>query len=120
MVARDVARARRLRGKCAAGHRAVRANRQPMSRQVASLKVALLLLSLSAAPAYAQSIPLTMTGTPPTAVQPGERYQFTPTVSDAGGQTLNFRAKGLPDWARFDPSTGYIHGTPSVHDVDTI
>ena len=52
-------------------------------------------------------------GTPPTAVQAGSSYAFTPTASDPDGDTLTFNVFGLPAWATFDPSTGSITGNPN-------
>src|SRR5580698_2088663 len=53
-----------------------------------------------------------ISGTPATSVIAGSAYSFTPTASDADGDTLTFAVSNLPDWANFDPSSGTLSGTP--------
>lgn len=69
-------------------------------------------------PAPANQTP-TISGTPPPTVMHGNAYSFTPSASDADGDTLTFSVANLPDWASFDPSTGRLSGTPSAADVGT-
>jgi hypothetical protein len=53
-----------------------------------------------------------ISGTPAASVIAGSAYSFTPTASDADGDTLTFSVSNLPDWASFDPSSGTLSGTP--------
>jgi len=52
-------------------------------------------------------------------VNQGEPYSFTPTASDADGDSLTFSIANQPVWAAFDASTGQLSGTPSASDVGT-
>ena len=45
------------------------------------------------------------------------QYSFTPSSSDADGDTLTFSISGQPSWASFDPLTGGLSGTPGAADV---
>ena len=56
--------------------------------------------------------PPQITGVPPNFAQVGQLYQFTPSATDADGDTLTFRIENRPDWATFSPSTGRLEGTP--------
>ncbi len=49
----------------------------------------------------------------------GQPFEFTPTAGDPDGDSLTFRASGLPGWASFDPSSGRISGTPATDDAGT-
>ncbi len=60
-----------------------------------------------------------ISGTAPASVTVGQNYQFTPTSSDADGDTLTFSVTGLPSRAAFDTATGRISGTPVAADVGT-
>jgi Putative Ig domain len=62
---------------------------------------------------------LSIAGTPPTATTAGVAYNFTPSVSGAGGAALTFSISGRPAWATFDTTTGKLSGTPSSADVGT-
>jgi hypothetical protein len=53
-----------------------------------------------------------ISGTPATSVIAGSSYVFTPSASDADGDTLTFAISNMPDWATFDTSTGQLTGTP--------
>jgi hypothetical protein len=53
-----------------------------------------------------------ITGAPPAIAQVDLAYQFTPSATDADGDTLTFRIENRPDWATFSPSTGRLEGTP--------
>lgn len=61
----------------------------------------------------------TISGTPAGAVNPGGQYSFTPSASDADGDTLTFSIDGQPSWASFDAATGELSGQPSSNDVGT-
>ena len=56
-------------------------------------------------------------GSPPTFVMQDEPYAFTPTASDADGDTLTFTIAQQPGWAAFKASTGGLTGTPAAADV---
>jgi hypothetical protein len=62
-------------------------------------------------PSATNSAPV-ISGTPPTSVEAGESYSFTPTASDTNGDVLVFSASGVPSWAGLDSQTGRIAGTP--------
>jgi hypothetical protein len=59
----------------------------------------------------------TIQGQPSGAVQVGQAYTFTPSASDANGDTLTFSVTNKPDWADFNASTGRLSGTPTATDV---
>ncbi|HEU4618757.1 MAG TPA: putative Ig domain-containing protein [Gammaproteobacteria bacterium] len=61
----------------------------------------------------------TISGTPATSVGAGTAYSFTPTASDANGDTLTFSIQNKPSWATFGTSTGKLSGTPSAANVGT-
>jgi hypothetical protein len=44
-------------------------------------------------------------------------YSFTPTASDANGDTLTFAITNPPVWATFSTATGQLQGTPTAGDV---
>jgi hypothetical protein len=56
----------------------------------------------------------TISGSPPTSAQAGQAYSFTPTASDADGDTLSFSISNKPAWATFNASTGQLSGTPTA------
>ena len=58
-----------------------------------------------------------ISGTPPTSVNEGQSYTFTPTATDADGDMLTFSISGAPLWASFDAATGRLSGTPGAGDV---
>lgn len=58
-----------------------------------------------------------ISGNPPGAVKIGEDYSFTPTASDADGDTLTFSVENKPEWASFDTATGKLSGQPSLGNV---
>lgn len=60
-----------------------------------------------------------ISGTPLTSVRAGVAYSFTPTASDANGDTLTFSIANKPSWASFSTSTGRLSGTPSTSHVGT-
>ncbi len=69
--------------------------------------------------AVASNTPPQISGTPPSDVNAGEAYSFTPTATDADNDTLSFTVSGLPSWASFNESNGQISGTPQSGDVGT-
>jgi hypothetical protein len=60
-----------------------------------------------------------ISGTPATAVNVGQTYAFTPTASDADGDTLVFSIQNQPAWAQFDAATGALTGVPQAGNVGT-
>jgi hypothetical protein len=70
-----------------------------------------------APPSGTQNTIPTISGAPPTVVLEGEIYEFTPSASDADGDTLQFSIARKPAWADFDRQTGRISGTPTSADV---
>ncbi len=65
-------------------------------------------------PPPATNTPPTISGTPTTSVQVDTSYSFTPTASDADGDSLTFSIAGQPDWASFSTTTGRLSGTPDT------
>jgi hypothetical protein len=63
--------------------------------------------------------PPTITGTPPTSVNAGAAYAFTPTAKDPEGKTLAFSITNKPAWATFSTTTGKLSGTPSSAQTGT-
>ncbi len=61
----------------------------------------------------------TISGSPPTSVSAGSAYSFTPSASDANGNSLTFSIASKPSWATFSTSTGKLSGTPAAGDVGT-
>ncbi|MEO6186447.1 MAG: putative Ig domain-containing protein, partial [Steroidobacteraceae bacterium] len=61
----------------------------------------------------------TIAGSPSTGVTAGSSYHFQPSGFDADGQALTYAVTSLPRWARFDPATGTLTGTPSGTDLGT-
>jgi len=60
----------------------------------------------------------TIGGSPPAAVSEGASYSFTPSASDADGDSLTFDIVNMPAWASFDTATGRLFGTPATGDAD--
>lgn len=59
----------------------------------------------------------TISGSPPANILEGQPYEFTPTASDADGDTLEFTIARKPRWASFDKATGRLAGTPGSEDI---
>ena len=57
--------------------------------------------------------PPQISGSPASQVLVGNSYSFTPSASDADGDTLSFSIQNKPDWTQFDPATGRLSGTAS-------
>jgi putative Ig domain-containing protein len=74
-------------------------------------------LALGASYATAAATTLTISGTPPTSVQPGQRYSFTPTVTSTSGRRLRFRISNQPSWAAFSNRRGTLYGSPRTRHV---
>jgi hypothetical protein len=55
-----------------------------------------------------------ISGQPPTSVNVGATYTFTPTASDSTQRALTFSIQNAPGWAKFNASTGQVSGTPSA------
>jgi hypothetical protein len=60
-----------------------------------------------------------ISGTPSPSVTAGLEYSFTPSASDADGDSLSFTVVNLPAWAGFDSQTGTLSGTPQATDAGT-
>jgi hypothetical protein len=61
----------------------------------------------------------TISGNPPTSVNAGSAYSFTPSASDPSGKTLTFSIQNLPPWASFNSASGALTGTPTAASVGT-
>ncbi len=55
-----------------------------------------------------------ISGTPAASVTQNTAYAFTPTATDANGDTLTFSISGKPSWATFNTTTGALTGTPTT------
>ncbi|MEM6819149.1 MAG: putative Ig domain-containing protein [Pseudomonadota bacterium] len=60
-----------------------------------------------------------ISGSPADTTNAGRLYTFTPTASDADGDTLTFSIQNQPPWATFDDATGQLSGTPFAASVGT-
>lgn len=60
-----------------------------------------------------------ISGTPTTSIKAGSAYSFTPSASDANGDSLTFTITNKPSWATFSASTGRLSGTPTAAQVGT-
>lgn len=61
-----------------------------------------------------------ISGTPDSSVFQDDEYLFTPTASDADGDTLTFSIENQPGWASFNPRTGTLRGTPTAANVGSV
>lgn len=52
-------------------------------------------------------------GVPALTASVGRAYAFTPSASDADGDSLSFSVQNLPTWATLNPATGKLSGTPT-------
>jgi hypothetical protein len=80
-----------------------------------SAKLPAFSITVSPAPNLAPAI----SGTPATTVQVGKPYSFTPTATDADGDTITFVITNKPTWATFNKNTGQLSGTPTAAAVGT-
>lgn len=76
----------------------------------------------SSLPAFAINVaptntPPVISGTPGNQATVGSRYSFTPTATDADGDTLTFSVQNRPLWLALNSSTGELTGTPQSGDV---
>jgi hypothetical protein len=55
--------------------------------------------------------PPQISGSPPPQVLVGNSYSFTPSASDADGDSLSFSIQNQPSWTEFDSATGRLSGT---------
>ncbi len=60
-----------------------------------------------------------ISGNPPAAIGATREYTFLPSATDIDGDPLTFSARNLPAWARLDPATGRLVGTPTQNQVGT-
>lgn len=60
------------------------------------------------------NVPPTISGTPVTTVAKNTAYNFTPSATDANGDTLTFAIQNKPAWTTFNTSTGHLTGTPTA------
>lgn len=58
--------------------------------------------------------PPTISGSPTLSITTGAAYSFTPTASDANGDTLAFSITNKPSWAVFNTATGALTGTAAA------
>jgi hypothetical protein len=58
--------------------------------------------------------PPTISGTPPSNVNVGASYSFTPSATDPAGKPLTFSIQNQPGWASFNPANGALTGTPTA------
>lgn len=53
-----------------------------------------------------------ISGVAPTNAHVGAFYVFIPQANDADGDPLTYSVSGLPNWLRFDATTGQLSGVP--------
>ncbi len=53
-----------------------------------------------------------LSGTPPISVNENRQYLFTPTATDAEGDSLTYSIANEPSWLTVDPFSGQVIGTP--------
>lgn len=68
--------------------------------------------SLGAVSANAQTVPVISGAPGPT--QAGKPFSFRPTVSNPSNIKLSYSIWSKPAWAKFDPATGTLSGTPTT------
>ncbi|HEX6994426.1 MAG TPA: putative Ig domain-containing protein [Gammaproteobacteria bacterium] len=108
----------RLQGTPGAGHVGTHSNiRISVSDGQATASLPAFSITVTAAPPTNRAP--TISGTPPTSATVGSAYSFTPSASDADGDTLTFSIANAPSWASFSTSTGRLQGTPGADDVGT-
>lgn len=61
--------------------------------------------------------PPVISGTPATGATVGAQYAFTPTATDANGDSLSYSISNRPGWATFSATTGRLAGTPTSSNV---
>ncbi|MCU7797148.1 MAG: putative Ig domain-containing protein [Candidatus Thiodiazotropha sp. (ex Myrtea spinifera)] len=60
-----------------------------------------------------------ISGSPVTHAVELSTYSFTPTASDADGDSLTYSISNQPSWANFDAASGNLSGTPGYLDAGT-
>jgi len=70
-------------------------------------------------PTTATAAAVQITGSPATSATVGQAYSFQPTVAGAASTAVKFSIANTPPWAKFDPTTGKLTGTPSASQVGT-
>jgi hypothetical protein len=78
-----------------------------------------LLAVASISSTFAHAAAPKIAGTPASSVIVGQAYSFTPTASDADGNTLTFSITSQPGWASFNPASGKLSGTPYSNHAGT-
>jgi hypothetical protein len=58
----------------------------------------------------------TVAGVPATTAVAGQPYSFQPQAANTSG-TIQFTIAHMPSWAKFDPATGKLSGTPDTSHV---
>jgi hypothetical protein len=61
-----------------------------------------------------------ISGNPVSSATVDQPYAFKPTASDVDGNALTFSIASKPTWAKFEPATGLLYGTPSSNDIGTL
>ncbi len=67
-------------------------------------------------PVAANNAP-TISGSPATSINVGDNYSFTPTASDADGDTLSFTLDNAPIWLSINAASGEVSGNPFQGDI---
>jgi large repetitive protein len=62
---------------------------------------------------------VTISGSPPTSVNAGAAFSFTPAASGPSGAALTFSIQNQPPWASFNAANGALTGTPGAAYVGT-
>ncbi len=57
---------------------------------------------------------VTISGSPASSVQAGQKYNFQPTAKDSAGKSVSFSVQNKPSWATFSIATGDLSGTPTA------
>jgi hypothetical protein len=74
-------------------------------------------------PTTATAAGIQIKGSPVTTATAGQAYSFQPTVanpaSTVASSAVKFSIVNTPSWAKFDPATGTLTGTPSTSQVGT-
>jgi Putative Ig domain len=70
-------------------------------------------------PTTATAAGMQIKGSPAASATVGHAYSFQPTVATAAGTTVKFSIANTPSWAKFDPASGKLTGTPSASQVGT-
>jgi len=68
-------------------------------------------------PPVAANNPPVVSGNPSSNAPVGDSWSFTPSVSDADGDSVTFFIDNQPVWARFDNATGTLSGVPQLGHV---